>query len=79
MKHSKKQITPQQAEKLTKTAAKKRQITIQITGEQMAQFAAQYGKLNPAEASEVIFIVGSKPVSKLKIAGYSYHGDTCCV
>lgn len=78
MKNTSKQLTPQQAEKLVKAAAKKRQIVIELTDEQMEKFAAQYGKLNPAEASELIFIAGKKPVSNLKIAGYSYSGNSCC-
>ena len=78
-KSSKKILTPTHAEAVTKAAAKKRQITVEVTADQMALFAKQYGALNPTEAAELIFIVGKKRVSKLKIAGYSYHGDTCCV
>jgi hypothetical protein len=72
-------LSPAQAERQTKQAAKKRRIVIELTEEQLAALSKQYGKLNPAEAAELVFTVKKRPTSKLKIAGYSYHGDTCCV
>jgi hypothetical protein len=78
MKKKSKSLSVFEAEKLTKQAAKKRQIVIELNDEQAAAFTGQYGKLNPAEAAELVFLVKKKPTSKLKIAGYSYHGDTCC-
>jgi hypothetical protein len=74
-----KELTPSLAEKQTKMAASKRQITIELTAEQIKSFSAQYRKLKPSEAAELIFTLSKKQTSKLKIAGYSYHGDTCCV
>jgi len=71
----KKALTPNQAEQLTKQAASKRRVTIE---EQLAGFAKQYRSLNPAEAMELIFTINNRPTSKLKVAGYSYTGDTCC-
>ena len=68
-----------QAESQTKLAAKKRQIVIELTEEQIANFSKQYGKLNPAEAAELVFTLANRATSRLKVAGYSYHGDTCCV
>ncbi|MDB5223383.1 MAG: hypothetical protein JWN83_2050 [Chitinophagaceae bacterium] len=68
-----------QAEKQTKAAAGKRKITIELTEKQMKLFESQYKKLNPADAAELIFTLSKKQTSKLKIAGYSYHGNTCCV
>lgn len=72
-------LTPGKAEQLTKAAARKRQIVIELSDEQMATLSKQYAKLNAAEAMELIFTLKKRPTSKLKIAGYSYHGDTCCV
>lgn len=73
-----KPLTEAQIEKQVKAAAKKRQIVIELTDEQIKEFGKQYGKLKPAEAAELIFTLDKKQTSKLKIAGYSYHGDTCC-
>ncbi|SEW43944.1 hypothetical protein SAMN05428988_5662 [Chitinophaga sp. YR573] len=72
-------LSPAAAEKQTKVAASKRQIQIELTAEQMDAFTNQYKKLNPSEAAELVFTFSKKPTSKLKIAGYSYHGDSCCV
>lgn len=74
-----KSASASKTEALTKTAAKKRQITIDLTEEQIKAFEEQYQKLNPSQAVELIFINGKQRTSKLKIAGYSYHGNTCCV
>lgn len=75
---SKKVISSAKAEQMTKTAAKKRTITIELTEEQYAALGEQYSKLNPAEAAELVFTVDRQITSKLKVAGYSYTGDTCC-
>ena len=72
-------LTPEQAEQQTKIAAKKRQIVIELTNEQLAALTAQWKKLKPAEAAELVFEVEGEQTSALKVAGYSYHGDTCCV
>ena len=76
---SKRGLTVAQAEKRTKLAAKKRRITLELTPEQMAVFGKQYRKLNPAEAAELVFTLKARPTSVIKVAGYSFHGDTCCV
>lgn len=63
-----------------KTSVQKK-ITIELTDDQLEAFAKQYGKLDPSKAVELVFTSSSarRASSKLKIAGYSYHGDTCCV
>lgn len=71
-------LTAAAAERQTKRAAQKRRIVIDLTDEQMAALTAQYSKLNPAEAAELIFTLKKRPTSRIKVAGYSYHGDTCC-
>lgn len=71
-------LSPAQAEKQTKDAAKKRQIVVELTPAQIEAFSKQYEKLNPAEAAELVFTVSKKQASKLKIAGYSYSGNSCC-
>lgn len=69
----------QHAERVTKEAAKKRQITIELTPDQLAGLKAHYKQLNPAEAAELIFTEKGEVQAVLKVAGYSYTGDTCCV
>ena len=71
-------LTEVQVAKQVKAAAKKRQIVIELSDEQIKEFGKQYAKLKPAEAAELVFTLNKKQTSKLKIAGYSYHGDTCC-
>ena len=72
-------LTPEEAEKQTKAAAKRRRIVIELTPEQLAALTEQWKKLNPAEAAELILQVKGQQTSLIKVAGYSYHGDTCCV
>ena len=76
---SRRRLTLVQAERRTKLAAKKRRIVLELTEAQIAEFGRQYRKLNPAEAAELVFTVKSRPTSLIKVAGYTYHGDTCCV
>jgi len=72
-------LSTTEIERRTKAAAAKRRIVIELTDEQLKVFSERYRSLNPAEAAELIFTVKRRPISKLKIAGYSYSGDTCCV
>ena len=62
-------------------ASVQKKITIELTEDQLEAFAKQYGKLDPSKAVELVFTSAAarKANSKLKIAGYSYHGNTCCV
>jgi hypothetical protein len=64
---------------MAKQAARRRTIRLELTDEQMAAFSAQWTKLNPAEAAELIFTVASRPTSKIRVAGYSYAGPSCCM
>jgi hypothetical protein len=75
---AKKAATPSKAATATKAAVQKK-ITIEMTAEQLEAFEKQYAKLNPRKPVELIFTMAKKRTSKLKIAGYSYHGNTCCV
>jgi hypothetical protein len=67
------------AERATKGAAKERQIRIELTDAQHRQLVEQYAKLNPKEAALLVFVRGGEITSKIKVAGYTYIGDTCCV
>jgi hypothetical protein len=76
---SRRALSLAQAERRTKQAAKKRRITLELTPEQLDAFGKQYRRINPAEAAEIVFTVKRRPTSLIKVAGYSFHGDTCCV
>jgi hypothetical protein len=78
-KTTKKDITPALAEEMAKQAAKKRTITIELSRTQHAALSKQWSKLKPTEAAELVFTDGKSPTSLIKVAGYSYHGNTCCV
>lgn len=67
------------AEAITKKAAEKRRITLTLTRDQIEQLSKQYGRLNPAEAAELVFRSDDEVTSIFKVAGYSFHADTCCV
>jgi hypothetical protein len=61
-------------------ASVQKKIKIELTDEQLEAFAKQYGKLDPSKSVELMFTSANakRAMSRLKIAGYSYHGDTCC-
>ena len=71
-------FTPEEAERMAKQAASKRTIQIELTRAQLDALTKQWKKLKPSEAAELVFTDGSSPTSLIKVAGYSYHGNTCC-
>lgn len=71
-------ISAQKAEAAAKKAAENRTITIQLTAEQLAELTRQWNKLKPTEAAQLVFTDGDETTSVIKVAGYSYHGNTCC-
>ncbi len=72
-------LTALQAESMAKKAAEKRTIEIELTPAQLAALTSQWKKLKPSEAAQIIFTDGASQTSLIKVAGYSYHGNTCCV
>lgn len=72
-------ITPAHAERMAKRAARRQRIKIELSRAQLDALTKQWKKIKPAEAAELIFTDGSSPTSLIKVAGYSYHGNTCCV
>ena len=71
-------ISPEEAERMAKEAASRRRITIELTRAQLDALTKQWKKLKPTEAAELVFTDGASPTSLIKVAGYSYHGNTCC-
>lgn len=71
-------ISPAQAAAAAKRAGAKRTIEITLTPEQLASLGKQWSKIKPTEAAVLVFKSGATAVSHIKVAGYSYHGDTCC-
>lgn len=74
-----KSLSPGQAERQAKQAARNRRIVVELSEEQLESLTKQWKKLNPAEAAELVFRVAGQQTSQIKVAGYSYHGNSCCV
>ena len=76
---SKKSASKSSSRAAAAKASVQKKITIELTDDQLEAFGQQYGKLDPSKAVELVFTSAKRARSRLKIAGYSYHGDTCCV
>jgi len=50
-----------------------------LTEEQLKAITEQWKVKNPNMPAEISFHVGERAVASLKVASYSYWGDTCCV
>jgi hypothetical protein len=62
-----------------KREAAKQPITITLTDEQMRAILQAWDDKDPYAPAEVTFVVGLRRVVGIKVAGYRYRGDTCCV
>jgi hypothetical protein len=71
-------ITAEEASAAIKAHAKHK-IRIRLTPEQMDAIVEQWNEVDPRSPAEITFYVGRRPVANLKVAGYRYRGDTCCV
>ncbi len=67
------------AAQITKKLASKQKIRIQLTGKQLQAIADQWKVKTPNMPVEISFHVGARRAARLKVASYSYWGDTCCV
>lgn len=65
--------------RLIKREAAKQKVKIKLTPEQFDAIVAQWEYGDPTTPTEIAFYVGRKAVANLKVAGYWYRGDTCCV
>ena len=67
------------ASEVIKQFAVKQKIRIQLSQDQMDAILKQWNDKNPLMPAEITFYANRKEVANLKVAGYRYRGDTCCV
>jgi hypothetical protein len=78
-KSSARKTRAQSAARLTKQLAAKQKIRIDLTQEQLRAITDQWTIKKPGSPAEISFHVGERKAATLKVASYSYWGDTCCV
>jgi DNA-binding TFAR19-related protein (PDSD5 family) len=71
--------TADQASQVVKKLAAKQKIAIRLTEEQLNEIIQQWNDKDPRSPAEISFHVGPRKVIELKVAGYRYRGNTCCV
>lgn len=72
-------IGPDEASGLIKEFAEGQKIRIELTEEQLAAISEQWQGMDVRSPAEITFYVGERAAASLKVAGYTYSGDTCCV
>jgi len=72
-------IGPDEASELIKEFAEDQKIRIELTEEQLAAISEQWKGMDVRSPAEITFYVGERAAASLKVAGYTYSGDTCCV
>lgn len=68
-----------EASAIIKKEAEYQRVSISLTQEQLQEVLGQIGKIDPSRPAVVDLIVEDKPIGDLRMAGYWYAGDTCCV
>jgi hypothetical protein len=63
---------------VTKQYAAKQKISIRLTPEQMEAILKQWRGYDPYMPAEITFYAGRREAANIKVAAYSYSGDTCC-
>jgi cytochrome c551/c552 len=72
-------VGPDEASQIIKKYAAKQKIKIKLTEEQLNTIMDQWDEKDPKMPAEITFYAGRRAVANLKVAGYRYRGDTCCV
>lgn len=72
-------ITSKEASEAIKKFAEDQPIQVELSEEQMEAIHDQWQTGDPYKPAEITFTVKDRPVAGLKVASYSYRGDTCCV
>lgn len=62
-----------------KDQAKQQRVAINLTQEQLQHLLGQIKAIDPSLPAMVELLVEEKPLGDLRVAGYWYAGDTCCV
>lgn len=66
------------AARITKKLAARQKIRIELNAEQIRAITDQWKVKAPNMPAEISFHVGPRTAARLKVASYSYWGDTCC-
>ena len=64
---------------VVKYYAAQQPLQVRVTQAQVQALMDQLKAKDPTRPTEVTFNVAGKPLVRLKLAGYWYSGDTCCV
>jgi hypothetical protein len=72
-------VGPDEASQIIKKYAAKQKIKIKLSEEQLKTIMDQWNEKDPKMPAEITFYAGRRAVAKVKVAGYRYRGDTCCV
>jgi hypothetical protein len=67
------------ASQVVKQLAVGNMIRIELSEEQLQAILDQWDDPDPRMAAEITFYVGNRPAAGLRVAGYRYRGNTCCV
>jgi hypothetical protein len=73
------EVDSKAASEVIKKLAERQRIRIELTDDQLARILDQWDVGDPYEPAEITFHVGERDAVQLKLAGYWYRGDTCCV
>lgn len=76
--NDKENIGRDEASELIKRYAEEQKIRIELTEEQLTTISEQWKDMNMRSPAEITFYVGERAAATLKVAGYTYSGDTCC-
>ena len=72
-------ITSAEASEAIKRFAERQKIRIELTEEQVDDLLSKWDDKNPRQPAELTFYAKGREVIQVKVAGYRYRGDTCCV
>lgn len=73
------EITAEEASKVVKRHASDQQVTVALSEEQLEAIQEQWLLEDPTRPADITFVVEDRPEANVKVASYSYWGDTCCV
>ena len=62
-----------------KRLAAKQKVRISLDDEQLDAIVKQWIAKNPQRPAEITFYAAGRPAINVKVAGYWYSGNTCCV
>jgi hypothetical protein len=70
---------PALASEIIKSYAVKQKISVKLSQEQLEAIMSQWNDRDPKMPAEITFYAGRRAMMQLKVAGYRYRGDSCCV